>query len=214
MRLVFLVLVLANMLLAGWGFRARTDAGPGASIVNQQIQPERIRLISPAEAERLAAPKAVPTTCLEWGAFAAAAAPKAIEAIEALGVKARERRVEEAARWWVVIPPLATRAAAGARVSELRKQGVEELYVIDEDAAGMRNGISLGLFRSEEAARLRVETVGRRGVAGARIVPREATVRVYLQVREAPEVLRGRASELKATWPATDLRDCPPESKG
>jgi hypothetical protein len=39
-------------------------------------------------------------------------------------------------------------------------------------------------------------------------------VRVYLQVREAPEGLRGRASELKATWPAADLRDCPPEAKG
>jgi hypothetical protein len=211
--MVFLVLVLANMLLAGWGFRARTDAGPGAAIVNQQIQPERIRLISPAEAERMAAPKAVPTSCLEWGAFAAAELPKAVETIEALGVKTRERRVEDAARWWVVIPPFATRAAAGARLAELRKQGVDELYVIDEDALGMRNGISLGLFRTEEGARTRLDALARRGVAGARVVPREATVRVYLQVREAPEALRGRAADLKSAWPAADLRDCPADAR-
>lgn len=209
MRLVFLVLVLANLLLAAYGFRMRADPGPNAMIASQQIQPERIRLISAEEAERMAAAKNGSAVCLEWGAFASADVAKAVEAIEGLGVKTRERRVEDAARWWVMIPPLATRAVANARLAELRKLGIEELYVIDEDAAGLRNGISLGLFRSEEGARQRLEALTRRGVAGARVVAREPAVRVYLQVREAPEGFRARAADLKAAWPAADLRECP-----
>lgn len=155
-----------------------------------------------------------PSACIEWGAFAAADVPKAIEAIEALGVRTQERRQEDAARWWVMLPPLATRAAANARMAELKKLGVEDVGVIDDDAGGFRNGISLGLFRSEDGARSRVDTLTKRGVAGVRIVPREQSVRVYLQVREAPDGFRVRAADLKSGWPSAELRDCPAEGKG
>lgn len=214
MRLAFLLLVLANLLLAAYGFRMQAESSATASIMAQQIQPERVRLITAEEAERIAAARRPAAACLEWGAFAAADAPRALEAIEALGVKARERRVEEPGRWWVTLPPLATRAAANARLAELRRLGIDELYVIDDDANGLRNGISLGLFRSEEGARTRLDAIERRGVAGARIVSREPVVRVYLQVREAPEAFRARAAELKSAWPAAELRDCPPEGRG
>lgn len=214
MRLVFLLLVLANLLLAAYGFRMQAESSATASIMAQQIQPERVRLITVEEAERIAANRRPPTVCLEWGAFAALDAPRALEAIEALGVKARERRVEETARWWVTLPPFATRAAANARLAELKNLGVDESYVIDDEASGLRNGISLGLFRSEDGARARLEAVERRGVSGARIVARESVVRVYLQVREAPEDFRARAAALKSAWPAAELRDCPPEGRG
>ncbi len=128
-------------------------------------------------------------------------------------MKTQERRQEDAARWWVMLPPLATRAAANARVAELKKLGVEDVALIDDDAANVRNGISLGLFRSEEGAKTRVDALAKRGVEGVRVVPREQTVRVYLQVRDAPEGLRSRAAELKSGWPSADLRDCPTEGK-
>ena len=215
MRMLFLALLLANLLIAAWGTRRESEPGPNAVYLQQQIAPERIRLLTPEEAERMAA---VPKTsaapvCIEWGAFAAADVPRAVEAIEALGVKTQERRMEDAARWWVMLPPLANRAAAGTRVAELRKLGVDDVGIIDDDAGGFRNGISLGLFRSEDGAKTRVDVLARRGVAGVRIVPREQSVRVYLQVREAPEGFRGRAAELKAAWPSADLRDCPAEGK-
>jgi hypothetical protein len=214
MRLVLLALVLANMLLAAYGFRMLAEPGPNAALQSQQLQPERIRLIGPEEAERMAAAKKVSAPCLEWGAFPVADAAKAAEALESLGVKARERRVvEDAARWWVTIPPLANRAAANARLAELKKLGIEELYVIDDDAAGLRNGISLGLFRGEDGARQHLDALARRGVAGARVVAREPVVRVYLQVREAPEGLRGRAAELRGAWPAAELRECPADPR-
>ena len=213
MRFAFLLVVLANLLLAAYGFRMQAESSASANIMAQQIQPERVRLITAAEAERISASRRPAVACLEWGAFAAAEAPRALEAIEALGVKARERRVEEPGRWWVTLPPLATRAAANARVAELKKLGIDELYVIDDEIGGLRNGISFGLFRSEEGARARLDAVERRGVSGARIVAREPVVRVYLQVREAPEGFRNRATELKSAWPGAELRDCPPEAR-
>jgi hypothetical protein len=216
MRALFLALLLGNLLLAAWGTRQQSEPSPNAVYLQQQIAPERIRLITPEEAERLAAPRktSASAACIEWGAFAAADVPKAVEAIEALGVKTQERRVEDAARWWVMLPPLATRAAANARVAELKKLGVEDVALIDDDAANVRNGISLGLFRSEDGAKTRVDALAKRGVAGVRIMPREQAVRVYLQVRDAPEGFRGRAAELKSGWPSADLRDCQAEGKG
>jgi hypothetical protein len=214
-RTAFLALLLANLALAAYGYWAQNQPGPNEAYLQQQIAPERIRLITPEEAERMAAQRKTSTgACHEWGAFAAADVPKAIEAIEALGVKTQERRQEDAARWWVMLPPLATRVAAIARVAELKRLGVEDVGLIDDDAGGFRNGISLGLFRSEDGARTRVDALAGRGVAGARVVPREQTVRVYLQVRDAPEGFRGRAvSELKSAWPAAEMRDCPAEGK-
>lgn len=216
MRIVFLVLLLANAAAAAYFHWRHTGAQPAAAIMSQQIAPDRIRLVTAEEAERIAASRKAPTAtvCFEWGAFSPADAVKAAEAVEALGGRASERRQEEAARWWVVVPPLATRNAAGTRAAEIRRQGIDDLYVIEDDAAGLRNGISLGLFRSEEGARARVEALAKRGVNGTRIVTRDAIVRVYLQVRDAPEALRGRVAELKAAWPATEVRDCPPEAKG
>jgi len=216
MRTLFLAALLANLALAAWGYWQHTQPSPNAAYLQQQISPERIRLITPEEAERLAAPRktSAAPVCVEWGAFAAADVPKAIEAIEALGVKTQERRQEDAARWWVMLPPLATRTAANPRVGELKKLGIEDVGLIDDDAGGFRNGISLGVFRSEDGAKTRVDTLTRRGVAGVLVVPREHTVRVYLQVRDAPEGFRGRAAELRAGWPSTDLRDCPGEGRG
>jgi hypothetical protein len=213
-RTLFLALLLANVVLGAYAWWRQSTPGPQTEIASQQIAPERMRIITAEEAEAMsAARRGAPMSCIEWGAFALADVPKAIESIEVLGVKARERRLEEPGRWWVMLPPLATRAAATARLAELKKLGVEDIGVIDDEASGFRNGISLGLYRSEEGARTRVDGLAKRGVDGARVVPREAVVRVYLQVREAPEGFRSRAGELKSAWPAAELRDCPPEAR-
>jgi hypothetical protein len=215
--MVFFVLLLANVAFPAYTYLAATADRDRANALAQQIDPERIRIVSPEEAARIAASRksAAAPACLEWGAFATTELAKAVEAIEGLapGLKTRERRVEDAARWWVVIPPLANRNAAAARVAELRKLGIEDLYVIDDEAGGYRNGISLGLFRSEDGAKTRLEALEKRGAKGARVVARDATTRIYLQVREPPEDLRTRVAELRTAWPAADLKDCAAEAK-
>ena len=67
MRVLFLVLVLANLALFGWWrYGASTDAGDPAPLA-RQIEPEKLRLISPAEL-RSASAREPAVACLEWAA--------------------------------------------------------------------------------------------------------------------------------------------------
>lgn len=208
MKAMFLVLLAANVAFAAYAYWSSTFGRPEAAALAQQIEPEKIKLLTHEEAANLGAGSKRMLACLEWGAFGPTEVAKAAEALDTLaaGAQKRERRSEESARWWVMIPPLANRNAAINRVNELKKQGIEEMFVIDDDA--YRNAVSLGLFRNEEGARARLDALEKRGVKDARVVARDAAMRVYLQLREVPDTVRGRLADLKAAFPAAEVRDC------
>lgn len=210
MRTLFFALVLANVAFFAWRYYVENHASRSADPVAQQLQPERIKLVAPEELARMAASRR-PGTCLELGPVSAADAARAEEAVNGLaaGLKVALRRTEESARWWVYLPPLPTRQAANQRVAELRRQGIEDSSPIVDDPQ-LRNAISLGVFRSEDAAAKRVEDLRRRGVRGVEVAPREAVpARVYVQLRDAPEPVRGRLGELKDGFPGAEVRECP-----
>ena len=200
MRTAFFVLLFANAAFFAYRFYVTHYANPATDPMAQQIQPDRIRIVQPEELARLAASRRG-VACIELGPVAAAEAARAEEAAGALagGLKISQRRVDEATRWWVYIPPLATRAAANQRVAELRKQGVDDSSLINDDPV-WRNAISLGVFSSEDAANRRIDELRRRGVRGAR---------VYVQLRDAPEPVRLRFVDLKDGFPGADVRECP-----
>jgi len=210
MRIAFFVLVFANVAFFAYRFYVTGYAKPSADPVGQQLQPERIRIVQPEELARLAASRRG-VACLELGPVATADAARAEEAVGVLasGLKVSQRRVDGDTRWWVFIPPLPTRAAANARVAELKKQGIGDSSLINDDPV-WRNAISLGVFSSEDAASRRVEDLKRRGVRGAQAAPREGRgARVYVQLRDAPEAVRLRFVELKDGFPGADVRECP-----
>jgi len=209
MRIAFLLLVLANFLFFAYRYYVTQYAVPDFDPVTQQLRPERIRVISPDELARLAASRRG-AVCLEIGPLATGDLARAEDAVTALGAGLKvARRVEEPSRWWVYIPPLPTRQAAADRVTELKKQGVEDSSLLSEDPI-WRNGISLGVFRSEEAANNHAESLRKRGVRGLQVAAREGPGgRVYLQLRDAPEPVRLRFVDLRANFPGSDVRDCP-----
>jgi hypothetical protein len=209
MRAVFLFFVFANVAFFAWRYYethlpSRTD--PFA----QQLNAERMKLLTPEELARVAGARRQ-GACVELGPLAAGAVARAEEAVSAIaaGLKISQRRVDEPARWWVHVPPLPSRAAATQRAAELRKQGIEDFSLINDDPQ-WRNAISLGVFRSEEAANKRADELRRRGVRDIGVAPREgAGVRVYVQLRDAPEPVRGKLGELKDSFPAAEVRECP-----
>jgi hypothetical protein len=207
MRILFLLLVLANMALLGYRYYATHYAGSAADPAAQQLQPERIRIVAPEELARLAASRRGP--CIELGPIAANDAVRAEEVAAGLATGLKiQRRVEEPARWWVYIPPLANRQSASQRIAELRKQGVEDSAVITDEPA-WRNAISLGVYRNEEAANGRADALRKRGVAGVQVGPREgATSRVFVQLLDAPAAVRLRFVGLKDAFPGSDVREC------
>src|SRR5262245_29359669 len=209
MRIVFLVLLFANVAFFAYRYYVTQLAVPASDPVAQQIQPDRVRIVPPGELARLAASRR--GVCIELGPIATAEAARAEEAAGALagGLKISQRRVDDTSRWWVYIPPLPTRAAVNQRVAELKKQGVADSQLISDDSV-WRNAISLGVFSSEDAASRRLDDLVRRGVRGAQSAPREGRgTRVYLQLRDAPERVRLKFVDLKEGFPDADVRECP-----
>lgn len=223
MRALFLALLLANLALyAWWRYGVPDEAAPAP--LSRQIAPDKLKVVAPASLPPVSAvtkpPAAAPTpppppadvlACLEWGSFAIADAPRAEQALEPLGLGARlaQRRSEEHAGWWVFIPAQANRQGALRKAVELKQLGVEDYFVVQEEGA-YRWALSLGVFRTEEAAQARLAALRGQGVRSARVGARETVVpKVWLQVKGVDAALQVRLKEIARQIEGSELKDCP-----
>lgn len=221
LQLAILVLTLANVAFFAWmqygaGIREKSTE---AHLIGQQINPEAVHLLTPQQVAALAAPQGAgtdasngnaPAACLEWGAFNAADVARADEALAALALGNRlgRRRIEEAAAWWVFLPPQPSRQSAQQKVAELKRLGVAEYFIVQEDSK-FRFAVSLGVFRTEDAAKTYLAQLRAKGLRTAQAGPRDAQVQhLYFQVRDVSDALRAKLIELELSFPGTDLRDC------
>jgi hypothetical protein len=148
---------------------------------------------------------------MEWGSFTVADAPRAEQALEplALGARLAQRRTEEVAGWWVFIPAQGSRQAAVRKAAELKTLGVSEYFIVQEEGE-YRWALSLGVFRSEEAAQARLTALRGQGVRTARAGPRETVVpKIWLQVKSVDAPLQARLKEIARQIDGSELRDCP-----
>ena len=153
--------------------------------------------------------------CMELGAFNAAEAVKVEQALGplALGARLSQRRIEETAGYWVYLPPQPNRQGANRKLAELRKLGVGEFFIVQDDPE-YRYAISLGVFKSRDAARSRLADLRAKGVRTARIGARETHVpKVFFAVRDVPEPEAARLNELRQGFPGAELKDCPAPDK-
>lgn len=99
------------------------------------------------------ADKPVASICLEWGEFLDVELQQAETSLEALdlGGKLTKRQVEHMIGYWVYIPPLKDKVAINKKIAQLKERGVSEYFIVQEAGTWM-NAISLGVFRTEEAA--------------------------------------------------------------
>jgi hypothetical protein len=220
MRALFLALLLANLAFFAWSrYVASGDAADAAPLA-RQIEPGRLKVIAPADLPPPAAPKkpiaaapapaSAPVACLEWGSFTLTDAPRAEKSLEplALGERLAQRRTEETAGWWVYMPSQGNRQAAIRKAAELKKLGVEEYFIVQEEGA-YRWALSLGVFRTEDAARARLATLREQGVRTARLGARETVVpKVWLQVKAVDAALQARLKEIAGQVEGSELREC------
>jgi hypothetical protein len=211
MRLVFLVLLVANLAVAAYLWLG-TDHAPPAPPANELV-PERIKLIDPDNAKKKSA-KGAPRACLEWGAFTVTDAARAAKAVDAFqpGLQYTERRVEGTVSYWVHIPPQPTRRAAEALLAGVKRIGGDEYYVVQDDGR-YANAISLGLFNNEAGALARREALTKLGVRDVAVATRESTaVRIYLRFRAVSDQAFARLGTLRTEFVGSDLRECSVES--
>ena len=210
LRVLFLLLVGANVALFAWARLAPPDAASDPLPLGRQIEPAKLRILSEKDLAIVQASKPEAQACVEWGTFTLAAAPRAEQALEplALGARVASRRIEETAHWWVFIPPADGRAGAQRTVNELKSLGLEDYHVMQEEG-NMRWAVSLGVFGTEAAANGRLEAVLAKGVRGAKVAPREMQVtKVLYQVPDIDPATRARLAEIARQFPGSELRDC------
>ena len=204
MRLLFYILLAANIVLLGVEWLRSPQTSPDADLLNQQIKPEKVRIIA---ARPLVAPT-IKTACLEWGPFGTGEVKPAQSALEGLqpDIAISQREVQTVAGFWVYIPPLDSRSEVDRKIAELRKLGVEEYYAV-ESQGPMRNAISLGIFKTEEAANAYLERLRDKGVRSARAGSREHRVTQTVLVVHEPDVaLTAKLAELRLQFPGTELK--------
>ena len=235
MRAIFLLLLLANIVFFAWTrYFAQPNVSADPAPLARQIEPQKLRVLRPGELPAAssrgnppapgapasisaAAPTPVqapagadPAACLEWGSFTLGDAPKAEKALDplALGSRLGQRRTEELARWWVFMPPQPNRQSAVKKAAELKSLGVDEYFVVSDDGP-YRWAISLGVFKSEDAAQARLVALHALGVRSAQVGPRETLVpKVWLQVRGADAALAARLQDVARQIEGSELRPC------
>jgi hypothetical protein len=226
-RIVFFFLLLANLVFFGWAYFGTGRTADEPQLMEQQLNPQEIRLLSPDQVAKLAAerakavadrpkpPKAPVIACLELGAFNPVDAPRVQQALDplALGSRLSQRRADEIASYWVYIPPLRSRQSANLKAAELKKLGVDDFFVVQEDSK-FRLAVSLGVFKTQEAANARLAELRKKGVRTARVAPKETPVqKVYFAIREVPDALVAKLNDLRQGFPGTELKDCPAEDR-
>jgi SPOR domain len=207
MRTVAVLLLLANLALAGYIWLDSASGGEGVRL-KQQVRPEAIKLLTPQEVAALGPAKAaaLADVCLEWGPFGEADRGKALADLEplALGKLLSQRRIEAAIAFWVYLPPAASKAAADKRASELRAAGVKDVFVVD--GGTQRFALSLGVFRTEDAANAQLTELTKRGVVGAKAGPRQVPAQTVLVIRDPPQPVIARLRELAPAYPAAEVK--------
>ena len=214
------VLLLANIAIGGYLLTERTPAGVHADVRALEVNAQKVLPVgtgngrgaaqdksSAVAAASAGGGKPAAGACLEWGSFAAAELERAQADLGRLGVdSARVRELGLVPAWWVHVAPLRSREEADRRAREIEATGVRDVQVV-ADGERWRNSISLGIFRSEEAANAYLTRLREARVRNAAIAQRNDLLRLAaLIVIEPPPALVGRIAELKSAHPGTEMR--------
>jgi hypothetical protein len=206
MRTLFWILLLGNVIFFAvmrWGGPMASDGQ--AAQPQSLLHAEMIRLADmPQSAPVAALPASVPASapasvpvevmpslrastkldmqaCMEWGEFSGADLKRATAALGALrlGDRLDQRQVEQSIGYWVYIPPLKDKAAVAQKIAQLKARGIEEYFVVP-DAGPWLHAISLGVFKTQEAAESFLEGLRAKDVRSAQIGERASKLKTTI----------------------------------
>jgi hypothetical protein len=158
-------------------------------------------------------PKSKPLACFEFAYFADADGKKFEAAISKLALhgKLSQRSAPEVVSYMVHVGTTDGRVGAEKKAAELRRQNVDDFYIIPGTYAitSLRWNISLGVFKTEKAAKSFVADMNSRGVKGLKITPRTSGVnRIVYQLREVDPQAKERLSKMMSSFQGQQMRQC------
>jgi hypothetical protein len=146
--------------------------------------------------------------CLEWGDFSGGDLKRATAAVAALKLadKLSQRKIDRDMGYWVYFPPLKNKAVVKQKVAELKSLGINEYFVV-QTPGHLLNAISLGVFKTQEAAQNFLDHIRTKGVRTAKIGEHasklKATLFVFNGVDAATEV---KLAAMQKDFAGTELK--------
>ncbi|MBR7747554.1 SPOR domain-containing protein [Undibacterium baiyunense] len=181
--------------------------------------PDKIKLLNANEAQDLIdaqTKKAEPIlACLEVSGFTAAEGKSFDEKLKPLALAERLTRTElaEVATNMVYLPSLGSKDAAEKKAAQLRKLGVTEFYIV-QDQTPLRWGISLGVFKTPEAAKTHLANLAKKGLKEAKLAPRSVSAaKINYRLENLNEEEKQAIIQIKSAFPQIQSQACKSSSE-
>lgn len=205
MRIVVILLLLANLALLAL---TRLDAVGGGEPqrLAEQVQPDKVKLLTSQQVAALGPAKvaSLADVCVEWGPLSESERSRALVELAPLqlGALILPRRADTEG-FAVTLSGFPNRPAAERRMGELRARGISDVTVIDLGRGQF--GVSLGIFRTEQAATGRADALAQQGITGTRVAARGAAP-TMLVFRDPPQPAVAKLRELVPSYAGTEIR--------
>ncbi|HWZ48793.1 MAG TPA: hypothetical protein VNX00_11330 [Herbaspirillum sp.] len=166
--------------------------------------------VKPSPPAPTAAPDAHLLACVEIGNFDPSEAKSFRVRLAAAKLSAQpmQRPVQEVASYMVFIAAEDGRDGANRRGAELHRLGLNDFYILP-DSSPRPNAISLGLFKTEAAAKTYVGQLIAKGVRSANIAERTASSnKVAFRLHDLNAADQAGFAALVSAFPNQSRRDC------
>ncbi len=217
MKLIFWILLVLNALLFAvmqWG---GDWFGESAVLAQAPLNETKIRLLneSPKLVAASAPVSAVLTVdsnaaplCMEWNDFSGTDLKRANDALAALqlGSKLSQRPIEYNIGYWVYIPPIKDKAGINQKIAQLKARGIEEYFVVSE-AGEWQHAISLGVFKTADAAQKFLESLTAKEIRSAKMGERASKLKATVFVFNGLDTATAeKLNNLQKDFPASELK--------
>ncbi|SDX81037.1 Sporulation related domain-containing protein [Collimonas sp. OK242] len=227
LKIIFWLLLLANATLFAMqkGYLgALYSDGREPTRISKQLQADKIKMTvaeaAPAASAALASAASVApaaadlapvAACTEIGNFTAAEARRFSSQLaeRTPAIKFVRRETQEVASHMVYLPSLGSKEAADKKADEVRRLGISDFFVI-QDSSALRYGISLGIFKTDEAAQKQVASLAKRGLSGAKVGTRTvSSSKVAFQLHDLGGDAKIAFDQIRLDFPGQEVRSCP-----
>jgi hypothetical protein len=217
LRFLFWSLLAANALMLAFNFGYLGNWSPEThepQRIRNQYRPDQLQLISANVAQAMqdgqGDKKGDVLACVELGNFQPSEAPRIEDRLKQLALGDRQARINivDVASHIVYIPPQGSKEGADKKAGELRRLGINDFFVV-QDQSNLRWAISLGVFKSEDAAKAHLANLNSRGVHTARVGARAvSSTKFAYQLHTLSPEEKARVDSIKADFPNQEMRNC------
>lgn len=179
---------------------------PASHPPESPAKPDSVKDVAAAAAVKRGA-----LACLEWGDFSGPDLARATAVLSALQLadKSSRRQIEQDIGYWVYFPPLKNKAAVKRKIAEIKALGIREYFVV-QGSGRWHNTISLGVFKTQEAAQSFLHGLNAKGVHTAQVGERASKLKSTIFVlRGMDAVTVSKLTAMQSDFPGSALNNVP-----